>query len=248
MPGMARRRACPAARRSWAEQVDPARGHLPGRADQRGRAGGGEVARPQLGRGEPRDGRGVGGVAHPGGRVAAAVAPDEPPLDGGGLLAGDELLAHGPHQGLERHGPPVGAHVGRRADRRADDGVGAESVGERPQVIVDRRPEAGARHPGLGGGGVARLGAQAHVAARVPGAQQHRVAADVDQALQAAVAAPGQPVPPEARQADGPHRGHLVVERHARIMPRPATAPPGGGGSRAAPASPRPPARRRRAG
>jgi len=125
--------------------------------------------------------------------------------------------------------------VGTLAHRGADDRVVAVAVVERPQVVVDAQREAHARQRFLGHVGRIRPRHEHDAIARgLADAHHGGSALDVQQALEAAVAAAAQhPVGPGPRQAIGPHRTDLSPDldhgrdstpRARRAIERPSSA------------------------
>src|SRR5918992_3827594 len=188
-------------------------GHLARGGDERDRAFGREPAGVELGRraaGQPccgrrRDQRSA--------RASAAVTEDDPTLDLGGPPRLDQLLADRPRQGLERLRPAPRTQPRPHPDDGADQRIAPEAGVELAQVVVHPEREA---HPlDTLGRGVPRRARceEAHRPARLPGAHDDLVVADVEQPDQAVAAAQQHAVAAGGREPVGAGRNDVLLDR-----------------------------------
>ncbi|CAA9510900.1 MAG: hypothetical protein AVDCRST_MAG53-2602 [uncultured Solirubrobacteraceae bacterium] len=187
-------------------EVDAAPSHLEGRAPQRERAAGAQVARLELGRSDLREAHGGGDVPQPRPRAARAPAPNDPAFDLHGAPIVDELLADRPGQRLERLRTAGDAQVRRAAHRRPDQRVEAKPLVEGAQVIVDPEREAHPRDR-LGADVPAPGRPRAHHDPVGPGLRRPHdrpLTLHVDEPLEHRSAAARDAVHPAAGQAEGP--------------------------------------------
>ena len=119
-------------------------------------------------------------------RSSLAPAPAEhrhdAPLDRGGALVLDQLLADGPHERLEGHRAAAHAQPGAPSQRAPDQRIAREAPVEVAQIVVDAEREAQPLDPVLGSGpaGGARA-EQDGVRGRLGHAHGHRLTAGVVQ-------------------------------------------------------------------
>jgi len=203
----------PAGHRVGGEQVDAPGRDLGGRPAQRQRPRRGEVHRDQPRRGGARDHRGRRRVAQAGLGAAPAELRDHPPLDRDRPLELDQLLGDRGRERLPGERRPADPQPRHGADGLADDGVVAERLVERAQVVVDAGGEPEPPDPPHGVGLRVRSRAEDHPAGRgLDDRDVHRRAVLVQQPLQGGPAAAHEAVGGAAGQPERPGRADLDAE------------------------------------
>jgi hypothetical protein len=192
-------------------EIHPARGDLAGGAHDRGGASRRQIeGRQQRGRLPGEHVRG-GSIAHPRHLTAAPQPRDQAPLDAGGPLELDQLLADGPDQRLERIRAAGCPQRGVGSHGSPDQRIEPEALVKGAEVLIDAERDPHPFDPPLSRVAVIRIGGEYDaVGGRLGDAHNHRLLAGVQQPLEHAAAHPGQAIEAVAqRERERPARANL---------------------------------------